>query len=199
MQPIVLRLETQGGAVELELHIKGLLEETLSPRCPGDDSWEQQLQDQGKRRATLTTILRAVAQDKPDKLEPFAVEWLERRFGKSAERSLSPWTSRTDLYPSEAAFATYFLEIRLPTLLEKAIELAPETLGESLLEFFLSEGRDADARRERLWPSKAHPQVESAGAPPLVAAECVVTIEQPTEGEDASGGIKVSIVTPGQQ
>ena len=38
-------------------------------------------------------------------------------------RSLSPWTSRTDLYPSEAAFAAYFLEIRLPTLLEKAIEL----------------------------------------------------------------------------
>ena len=36
---------------------------------------------------------------------------------------MSPWTSRTDLYPSEAAFATYFLEIRLPTLLEKAIEL----------------------------------------------------------------------------
>ena len=67
------------------------------------------------------------------------------------------------------------------------------------MEFFLSEGRDADARRERLWPSKAHPQVESAGAPPLVAAECVVTIEQPTEGEDVSGGIKVSIVTPGQQ
>ena len=65
MQPIVLRLETQGGAVELELHIKGLLEETLSPRCPGDDSWEQQLQDQGKRRATLTTILRGVGRPRP--------------------------------------------------------------------------------------------------------------------------------------
>lgn len=65
MQPIVLRLETQGGAVELELHIKGLPEETLSPRCPGDDSWEQQLQDQGKRRATLTTILRGVGRPRP--------------------------------------------------------------------------------------------------------------------------------------
>ena len=65
MQPIVLRLETQGGAVELELHIKGLPEEILSPRCPGDDSWEQQLQDQGKRRATLTTILRGVGRPRP--------------------------------------------------------------------------------------------------------------------------------------
>ena len=67
MQPIVLRLETQGGAVELELHIKGLPEETLSPRCPGDDSWEQQLQDQGKRRATLTTILRGVGRPRPSR------------------------------------------------------------------------------------------------------------------------------------
>ena len=74
-------------------------------------------------------LIKSVAVAKPDKFEPYAVQWLSEQI--IYKDDLSPdmlsgrtgsWTKRTDVPPTQSAFTNYLLEIRLPILLQCAVE-----------------------------------------------------------------------------
>ena len=97
-------------------------------------------------------MIKSVAKAKPDKFEPFTVQWLRERYTKELPRGMAEppadsWVMRTDVPPTESAFTDYLLEIRLPILLQRAVEAAllmkPDNVPVFLLDFFTQSAEEA--------------------------------------------------------
>jgi len=108
-------------------------------------------------RAMLASLLERACKDKPDKLTPFMLEYLQYTYPDAAKEaspttpiaSFGAWTKRSDVQPTQEGLQAYLAEIKArPTLegiLEQALRKQPPNVVAFVIESLCDGGESAAA------------------------------------------------------